>query len=901
MLSASKLLPEVAGHGQGWLDDTTLDLQSPIEGQSSELTGVGRVKSVEAASEHMQNTALSERSTRVVTHDQIAKHSENQFGLSASQPDLIIPTLYGDSISEPGNQRLRTHPNAPKPHKRSQDIWTGYHKIYPDLLCPSVAHTQQQLLATLPDVFDPYHIPMSSSSTDGYDFGSQPPLRPPSNMSASHNAPSSPATRLPNELLHKVFLNVCPQDFNSARHCCRGWMRASLEPILLKAVLKRGGWWTSKRLDVVRDEFKDCDPWILSKMVSRECGLAPGWKGNGLRESPHLLNRRENGANTSVLTITATTDFAELAYGYAGPGGRHTTSLVFSASVCGEFILAAEGSMIYVYHARGISIRPVTRILCPRKVLAMCVDVSSQRCAIAALLEGRMGIVCDLDLNLEGNPTFLWEPVTSTNKNHSRTENVEDHATRLTFSRMLAEGFPFVTSSNAATAEGQSRSTFRKNQVSTESLIDAIDVQNGHDRTSLRNASSNNRHDENMINRTWNINVCGHCPPSRIFSHRKCEDAGNTLEYNGQRTIHRHICSEDDPPRSVALCPQRKCTAYGCSGGIELYWVDAVTGQDLSRWFPLTVPSDFTYFLLPRLNVDPEKKLRLISSSAHPQDRPSIIKSFCSSRPISRSFEGTLGTGDRRASALSSYPTCDHFRAVPLSDGHHILFTDSASGLLALGCDARIGSSPKLLRRILFRPPSGLRSTVPRIYTVANDLTEGIRVVAGYNGTVILYVVPPDIFAVSTYEESVDTGLTQVTTKDHSIDHSRTVLSTKQDGAHSYRAVQHASNETPVEWLGDWLSWHKDKFEVCHQDEYDVVGEYGKPSGDTQKSLSPAGARHNDGRFQQENDDSDDNKPVSEEQSQQNQLWPLVIRGVQIGVVPELVEVAIQTKPDLSI
>lgn len=39
----------------------------------------------------------------------------------------------------------------------------------------------------------------------------------------------------------------------------------------------------------------------------------------------------------------------------------------------------------------------------------------------------------------------------------------------------------------------------------------------------------------------------------------------------GERSVYRNICSPDDPPRSVAICPQRNCVAFGCTAGIELH------------------------------------------------------------------------------------------------------------------------------------------------------------------------------------------------------------------------------------------------------------------------------------------------------------------------------------------
>jgi hypothetical protein len=37
------------------------------------------------------------------------------------------------------------------------------------------------------------------------------------------------------------------------------------------------------------------------------------------------------------------------------------------------------------------------------------------------------------------------------------------------------------------------------------------------------------------------------------------------------KSTYRNLCCEDDLPRSVAICPQRRCVAFGCHGGIELH------------------------------------------------------------------------------------------------------------------------------------------------------------------------------------------------------------------------------------------------------------------------------------------------------------------------------------------
>lgn len=132
-----------------------------------------------------------------------------------------------------------------------------------------------------------------------------------------------------------------------------------------------------------------------------------------------------------------------------------------------------------------------------------------------------------------------------------------------------------------------------------------------------------------------------------------------------------------------------------------------------------------------------------------------------------------LGAGAlHRVSASSA----DHYRAIPLSDGHHILFTDPRTGNLCLGTDAPASSLNRLLRKIWFRPPSMASSSAPVLYTAGTDTRHGVRVVATFSisvrddihdkGTkgdlgahhvatqdtnygkqiIVFYTIPPDMF-----------------------------------------------------------------------------------------------------------------------------------------------------------
>ena len=244
--------------------------------------------------------------------------------------------------------------------------------------------------------------------------------------------------------------------------------------------------------------------------------------------------------------------------------------------------------------------------------------------------------------------------------------------------------------------------------------------------------------------------------------------------------IYTDLGSMDDQPRSVAICPNRKCVAYGCRMGIELHWIDALTGGDLNRWFPLAAPSDYLYFLPQRPGIDSRKKLRLISSAAGPV-APQLVRSdsspakwkywptpaaFGRRQSLTRLFFGNLpsslpsadsGTSSNTGSSPRSDKVqgilrtvdCDHFHAVPVSDGIHLVFTDPASGLLCLGSDAPLGGPSKLIRKVMFIPPgqNGEERPSPLRYAIGKALEWGLRLVVVYeNDQVVLYNVPPDTF-----------------------------------------------------------------------------------------------------------------------------------------------------------
>ncbi|KAF2015871.1 hypothetical protein BU24DRAFT_391174 [Aaosphaeria arxii CBS 175.79] len=502
----------------------------------------------------------------------------------------------------------------------------------------------------------------------------------PSQLSISH--------KLPIEILHMIYKWLHPRDFNAARHTCSTWMRASLDATLLSIMLKRNGYRSASVVDQCQriaqlqglTSLTGVDSeWTLSRYLSRECALSAGWTGNGLSiASP-----------SKVFANIFETDFSDLANGWSGSSSRKTSALLFTTSTCGRFLLIARETLLYVYDiCSGVGLQPLTCVICPRRVISTSMNASSGRYAVAALLEGRLGMVCEL------------------------TDKKEFHTDVMPQNREEANPVTF-------------------NSIAVQANRDAIVVQDTVD----EHARS-----QDWVNHTWNLVLRGvPTTKSRTESLTKRASKGLIPIETGASTFYRRLCSQDDPPRSVAICPQRRCVAFGCSSGIELHWVDAATGQSLTRWFPLTAPSDYLYFLAPRYDLESAKKLRLISSAAHPLERPAISRKFRSPCSTLIPLQDALEFERYNRHDNLGY---DHYHAVPLSDGYHILFIDPTSAELFIGCNAPIGSPMKLIRKIRLAAP--YKNMIPHVYTAASDLTWGARIVAVFGSSVVFYTVPPD-------------------------------------------------------------------------------------------------------------------------------------------------------------
>ena len=436
-----------------------------------------------------------------------------------------------------------------------------------------------------------------------------------------------PAADLPTEILENIYKRLDPVDFNSARHTCRAWMIASLDAKLLGLMLKRGGWWAAAQADV---ELQKCDgqiypdkvdpEWLLSGRLATECSLRPDWTGNGLFRSPYGSPDGEYSP-TIGLVRTSQTDFSELSNGYAPmSGGEIGAGLHFTVSICNKFLLVTEGCIIYIYslladwlhtHQPGGHLSLMTTIICPHRVLAVSMDTSSDRFAVAGLLEGRLGLVCDLHRDSSKSKVAPGPRALSDTLQYVRSPAYSSHAsggyilTEATSPRLYG----------TTTLEGLDR---RAMYPSDQAMAFA-----------MSEATIPDVHGARPVGTSWTLDdlyLTPVSPPPQTPP--TFTNASYIPIENGSRSIYRNLCSAEDPPRSVAICPQRRCVAFGCAAGIELHWIDALTGQDLNRWFPLTAPSDSLYFLPPRPGVDSAKKLRLISSACHPKEQGNLRSKF---------------------------------------------------------------------------------------------------------------------------------------------------------------------------------------------------------------------------------------------------------------------------------
>ena len=294
----------------------------------------------------------------------------------------------------------------------------------------------------------------------------------------------------------------------------------------------------------------------MSCYLARECALAGKWTGQGLRaDSANVVNPAGSSCSVDFTALQEITDPND-------DLGRR--AVVCTTSLCGTYFLTAAGPNIFTYEIEGRSIRLISRTSCGRRVVAVSIGTSSERFAIAALLEGRIGLYIDVF----GKPRP--SPVASPWESAGSIVNIAPDAA------------PIM---DLATGDGTgARDVF-------------WDVPVGHfDELSLNAASTGSRtilHQsvEMLTQHTWSeffrgrrarlrgmrqmpASSNGFWPGTLTFEDMSRGSKGKSGEVESRsQIVYRNICTEEDPPCSVAISPARQCVAFGCKSGVELYWV----------------------------------------------------------------------------------------------------------------------------------------------------------------------------------------------------------------------------------------------------------------------------------------------------------------------------------------
>ncbi|KAL3461133.1 hypothetical protein BJX64DRAFT_278096 [Aspergillus heterothallicus] len=476
----------------------------------------------------------------------------------------------------------------------------------------------------------------------------------------------SAANTLPPEILTQIFYLLSPRDFDNARRTCSQWMRASLNERLLESMLKRAGWWDSwlwdnrNRRPSSADTDIESPAWRMSKRFATECTLS---------------GRKLNVERSGFLT-TSVVDFSRLSRHrsdiprqspYVFKGREVLAASSFHVSTCGNYLLVVSGCTIYIYNLltkrryrssrsttskelNDTDINIVASITCPAEVLSATIDTTNSQFIVAALMDNRLGMICDL------------VPVTWRDNDQS---GIIYDATGGTSTRSS----PFGT--------------------------------------------------------------------------------GYTMKMTSRHFFY-DVCSADDLPVSISICPGQRCVAFGSCSGIELRWVDQQTNKDCRKHLSMSQPSEILHFMPNRCNTPLE--YRLISSLAGPD----IDSCGCENpSPDIQTFSQWEAPEHNHQMSLVRTTQCHHYRAVPVNDGIHVLFVEPRTGYLCIGSDAPIDGPTSLTRALTCVPPfetdtpdSFNGSPLPTAFAAGSDLNWGLRVVAAYGDRLVFYSVPLDVFNV---------------------------------------------------------------------------------------------------------------------------------------------------------
>lgn len=434
----------------------------------------------------------------------------------------------------------------------------------------------------------------------------------PSRMDSSETLTTPTSSRLPLELLQQIYNLLSPLDFDAARHTCRLWLFASLEKTLLTSQLRLGGWQAAAEQDLQessnhfrkrrRQNAGDANStststsvsqivsaeWVLSKRLAAETRLCPSWRGIWPSNWSSVTKKldRQVPINGVQIPINKAPSIRG-AYSSLPP-------LVCTVSGCGHFVLLAQDRVVFIYSLRSFKagVTPLTSIFCHRRIVSMSMDTSCGRYAVGILLEGRIGVLCEVEMDKPGPPIvnrihpsmslsdFRNFDIRTTSRSHPRSsdpDQVDFDLSSPTRSRVHPRTEAYRRRGHALGRPGGVAIVRGTSLTLTDS--------NSHTGSGEEfnppapNASFHQFFPERYGGERINASLSQHYPFNNFDP-----ITGTSVSIElGARKVYKNLCSIHDPPKSVAICPQRQCVAFGCKTGVELHWIDALRGSTLSR------------------------------------------------------------------------------------------------------------------------------------------------------------------------------------------------------------------------------------------------------------------------------------------------------------------------------
>jgi hypothetical protein len=429
------------------------------------------------------------------------------------------------------------------------------------------------------------------------------------------------AARLPIEILQQIYHCLSSSNFDAARHTCRLWLFASLDKSLLTSQLIRGGWQAGAEQDLqeAADYFaRKCRQtagpstpqvdstnnsrtvsveWILSKRLAAETRFCADWRGI---EFSHASSTGKHALDRMIaLRAVRPPRMKPLACRGAIPAIPPAT---FTVSGCGKFVLLTQDRLVFIYTLQNseAGIRPLTSIFCHRRIVKVSMDTSCGRYAVAILLEGRIGMCCEVDIDKHAPPTSdRLRPSMSLSDFRNFDVRTTSRPGRHNTGQPRVDFDLFSTTRSQLSPQAESYRRrghpLGRSSDSTYMIGSAL---------TLTDSNCHNGSGEEFNPPVPNASL-NRFFPDKSVSDRITKSESEQHSFNnfdpisgvavssevGARRIYKNLCSIHDPPSSVAICPQRQCVAFGCKTGVELQWIDASRGSTLSRYLVLWTSS----------------------------------------------------------------------------------------------------------------------------------------------------------------------------------------------------------------------------------------------------------------------------------------------------------------------